>query len=76
MALTVLFKNMRTLKFKSQLTFAYFAAVNHLIKTVLDEQRNCCFNEQDTFPCTCKIDIDCMCMYMGNVVDFVFLVYR
>ena len=30
MALTVLLKNMRTLKFKSQLTFAYFAAVSHL----------------------------------------------
>ena len=73
MALTVLFKNMRTLKFKSQLTFAYFAAVNHLIKTVLDEQRNHCFNEQDTFPCTCKY---WLYMYMGNVVDFVFLVYR
>ena len=27
---TVLFKNMQTLKFKSQLTFVYFAAVNHL----------------------------------------------
>ena len=54
MALTVLFKNMRTLKFKSQLTFAYLVAVNHLIKTVLDEQRDHCFNEQDTCPCTCK----------------------
>ena len=27
---TMLFKNMRILKFKSQLTFAFFAAVNHL----------------------------------------------
>ena len=27
---TALFKNTRTLKFKGQLTFAYFAAVNHL----------------------------------------------
>ena len=27
---TVLFKNMRILKFKSQLTFAFFAAINHL----------------------------------------------
>ena len=26
---TVLFKNMQTLKFKSQLTFVYFAAVSH-----------------------------------------------
>ena len=29
-AFTALFKNTRTLKFKGQLTFAYFAAVNHL----------------------------------------------
>ena len=28
-AFTALFKNTRTLKFKGQLTFAYFAAVNH-----------------------------------------------
>ena len=28
--LTALFKNTRILKFKSQLTFAFFAAVNHL----------------------------------------------
>ena len=31
-AFTALFKNTRTLKFKGQLTFAYFAAVNHLRK--------------------------------------------
>ena len=30
MHVAVLFKNMRILKFKSQLTFAFFAAVNHL----------------------------------------------
>ena len=29
-AFTALFKNTRTLKFKGQLTFAFFAAVNHL----------------------------------------------
>ena len=29
-AFTALFKNTRTLRFKGQLTFAYFAAVNHL----------------------------------------------
>ena len=28
--ITALFKNTRTLKFKSQLTFAFFAGVNHL----------------------------------------------
>ena len=28
--LTALFKNMRILRFKTQLTFAFFAAVNHL----------------------------------------------
>ena len=30
--ITVLFKNMWTLKFKSQLTFAFYSAVNHLRK--------------------------------------------
>ena len=30
MTITALFTNMRILKFKSQLTIAFFAAVNHL----------------------------------------------